>query len=161
MRSSRANEPPTRSWTWKQVIDMLKEESDDTLRALAEGALFTSSTLSTFGGAEEPAAPKEEAAETEEAAAAAQASSDEEELFLCVSNTFLDLQAKKKPHRKSAPGSIGISNDSSGDHVERLEQTDAQDLTKEPNPLPSMDGDMRHILGSSRANGPPTRENSF
>lgn len=42
---------------------------------------------------------------------------------------------------------IGISNDSSGDRVEQLEQTDAQDLTKEPNPLPSMDGDMRHILG--------------
>lgn len=43
---------------------------------------------------------------------------------------------------------IGISNDSSGDRLERLEHTDAQEnLTKEPQPLPSMDGDMRHILG--------------
>ena len=102
------------------MIDMLKEESDDTLRALAEGALFTSSTLSTFGGAEEPAAPKEEAAETEEAAAAAQASSDEEKLFLCVSNTFLDLQGRKKHRRKSAPGSkLGAESggNSSGFHV--------------------------------------------
>jgi hypothetical protein len=36
--------------------------------------------------AEDPAAPKEE-------------------LFLCVSNTFLDLQGRKKHRRKSAPGS--------------------------------------------------------
>eukprot|EP00435_Cladocopium_sp_Y103_P046001 s1245_g13.t1 len=43
---------------------------------------------------------------------------------------------------------IGISNDSSGDRVGRLEQTAGEEnLPKEPNPFHAMDGDMRHILG--------------